>query len=111
MSQTKLGDAIGLTFQQVQKYERGSNRVGSSRLFQLSEVLNVPVSFFFDNLPEEIAGPTGRRKKPSKPFTGDPLTRPEILEFVRTYHRIPTAAARKNVFELVKALAKMTNPD
>src|ERR1700745_3000245 len=56
MSQEKLGDAIGLTFQQVQKYERGANRVGASRLFELSRVLDVPVSFFFDELGPESAG-------------------------------------------------------
>ena len=59
MSQTVLGDLIGLTFQQVQKYERGANRIGASRLFELSQVLDVPVSFFFDDMPEEIAGRPG----------------------------------------------------
>ena len=55
MSQEKLGEAIGLTFQQVQKYERGANRVGASRLYDLSRVLEVPVSFFFDDMPDEIS--------------------------------------------------------
>ena len=107
MNQTKLADAMGLTFQQVQKYERGANRVGSSRLFELSKILKVPVSFFFDDMPEDIAGPEGHRKPPADNL----LTNPEIQDFVRTYYRIPTIAARKNVFELVKAVAKMTNPD
>src|SRR5215208_5533266 len=53
MSQEKLGEAIGLTFQQVQKYERGANRIGASRLFDLSRVLDVPVSFFFDDMPAD----------------------------------------------------------
>lgn len=56
MSQDKLGNALGLTFQQVQKYERGANRIGSSRLYQLSQILDVPVSFFFDDMPAEITG-------------------------------------------------------
>ena len=56
MSQEKLGSAISLTFQQVQKYERGTNRVGSSRLYQLAKVLNVPVSFFFDDMAAAVAG-------------------------------------------------------
>src|SRR4051795_11251213 len=59
MSQEKLGEALGLTFQQVQKYERGVNRVGASRLFDLSRVLDVPISFFFDDMPEPLAGGNG----------------------------------------------------
>ena len=62
MSQGRLGDGLGLTFQQVQKYERGANRIGSSRLYRLSRLLDVPVSFFFDELPEDLvlgAGPPG----------------------------------------------------
>ena len=56
MSQEKLGTAVGLTFQQIQKYERGSNRIGSSRLFEFAKVLDVPVSYFFDEMPVERAG-------------------------------------------------------
>ena len=110
MSQQKLGDAMGLTFQQVQKYEKGANRVGSSRLFQLSKVLNVPVSFFFDDMPEEIAGSKGHLQEATVPFADNPLTKRETLELVRAYHRISTAAVRKRVFELVKSLADLTNP-
>ena len=60
MSQERLGEALGLTFQQVQKYERGANRVGASRLFDLSRVLDVPISFFFDDMPEALASRSGR---------------------------------------------------
>ncbi len=65
MSQERLGDALGLTFQQVQKYERGVNRVGASRLFDISRVLDVPISYFFDDMPEgmnetPVSGPRGR---------------------------------------------------
>ena len=67
MSQTKLGDAIGLTFQQVQKYERGANRIGSSRLFDLSRVLDVPVEFFFEDMPRAVAASSpGRRPRKGK---------------------------------------------
>ncbi len=106
MSQEKLGKAIGLTFQQVQKYERGTNRVGSSRLYQLAKVLNVPVSFFFDDMSPEVAGgpPVFRDEKTD--FDDNPLTKRETLELVRAYHRISSAAVRKRVFELVKAMAK-----
>lgn len=106
MSQEKLGGAIGLTFQQVQKYERGTNRVGSSRLYQLAKVLNVPVSFFFDDMPQEVAGDHGGFRESAEPFDDNPLTKRETLELVRAYHRIPSAAVRRRVFELMKSLAE-----
>ena len=105
MSQEKLGKAIGLTFQQVQKYERGTNRVGSSRLFQLAKVLNVPVSFFFDDMPNEVSGGGPALAEPSKPFEHNPFTKRETLELVRAYHKIGDRGVRKRVFELVKAIA------
>src|SRR5271157_4494031 len=85
MSQERLGEALGLTFQQVQKYERGVNRVGASRLFDLSRVLDVPISFFFDDMPEgmsegPISGPRGRMygfaeaQEPFAPAVDDNLT-------------------------------------
>jgi len=106
MSQEKLGVAIGLTFQQVQKYERGTNRVGSSRLYQLAKVLNVPVSFFFDDMPSEVAGDGPGFGERGEPFDDNPLTKRETLELVRAYHRIPSAGIRRRVFELVKSLAE-----
>jgi len=111
MSQEKLGKAIGLTFQQVQKYERGTNRVGSSRLYQLAKVLNVPVSFFFDDLPAEIAGPAPGFAEPAADFDPNPLTKRETLELVRAYHRIPDRAVRRRVFDLVKALGAESRGD
>lgn len=111
MSQEKLGKAIGLTFQQVQKYERGTNRVGSSRLYQLAKVLNVPVSFFFDDLPAEIAGRAPGFAEPAADFDPNPLTKRETLELVRAYHRIPDRAVRRRVFDLVKALGSESRDD
>ncbi len=70
MSQERLGELLGLTFQQVQKYERGANRIGSSRLFELGQILDVPVSFFFDDLPDEAAG------RPATPARGWPRRAP-----------------------------------
>ena len=70
MSQEKLGEALGLTFQQVQKYERGVNRVGASRLFDLSRVLDVPISFFFDDLPDSLSGLAGKRATGMGGFAG-----------------------------------------
>lgn len=110
MSQEKLGDAIGLTFQQVQKYERGANRIGSSRLFDLSRVLDVPVSFFFDDMPPEIAdrssnGDSGLSEASTESYAADPLAKRETLELVRAYYQIDEPSVRKRLFDLAKALA------
>ena len=110
MSQEKLGEALGLTFQQVQKYERGANRIGSGRLFHLAKVLDVPVSFFFDDLPEGQGGlfPTsfsGMSETPVESFEAEAMSRRETLELVRAYYRIADAGVRKRVFELVKSIA------
>ncbi|MBV9811294.1 MAG: helix-turn-helix transcriptional regulator [Acetobacteraceae bacterium] len=119
MSQERLGEALGLTFQQVQKYERGVNRVGASRLFDLSRVLDVPISFFFDDMPEPLAstyggGVTSPAPAPRQSGFGDTqsafggnddaMSRRETLELVRAYYRITDAAIRKKVFELIKSL-------
>ena len=113
MSQEKLGKAINLTFQQVQKYERGTNRIGSSRLYQLSQVLDIPVSYFFDDLPSEISGlkAPGLADIKIASFEGDPLVKRETLELVRAYYRIMDPRVRKRVFELVKAVAKPASGD
>jgi len=108
MSQEKLGEAIGLTFQQVQKYERGANRVGASRLYDLSRVLEVPVSFFFDDMPDEISSKSVHERREMSespdPFDNDPMNRRETLELVRAYYRITDPTQRKRVFELVKSM-------
>ena len=116
MSQERLGEALGLTFQQVQKYERGVNRVGASRLFDLSRVLDVPISFFFDDMPEPLANTQGGQAHGSR-FAGfaeaqqgfgaavdDTLSRRETLELVRAYYRITDPAIRKRVFDLIKSM-------
>ncbi len=112
MSQERLGEALGLTFQQVQKYERGVNRVGASRLFDLSRVLDVPISFFFDDMPESLTsaygGQASRRavgfSESQDGFTDDALNRRETLELVRAYYRITDPAVRKRVFDLIKSM-------
>src|ERR1700723_1350045 len=112
MSQERLGEALGLTFQQVQKYERGVNRVGASRLFDLSRVLDVPISFFFDDMPDSLTTsfgvPAARRAtgftEPSDSFADDTLNRRETLELVRAYYRITDPAVRKRVFDLIKSM-------
>ncbi len=114
MSQEKLGEALGLTFQQVQKYERGANRVGASRLFDLSRVLDVPVSFFFDDMTDDLKTQTpaliagaGELNEPLAPFDQDPMARRETLELVRAYYRISDPQVRKRVYELAKVLAEV----
>ena len=107
LSQEKLGDAIGLTFQQVQKYERGANRIGASRLHELSRVLDVPVAFFFDDLDPVRAPaiPGGFSEPPAAAFESDPLGRRETAELVEAYYAIDDAAVRRRLLDLAKALA------
>tara|TARA_B100000676_G_C18083445_1_gene853065 strand:+ start:2835 stop:3311 length:477 start_codon:yes stop_codon:yes gene_type:complete len=112
MSQEKLAQALGLTFQQIQKYERGANRIGSSRLFKLSQILDVPVSFFFDDMTKETAtggGAQAPATAPEDPSGPDALTKRETLELVRAYYRIPDDRLRRKVFELVKAAGPKDN--
>lgn len=107
MSQDKLGKALSLTFQQIQKYERGANRIGSSRLYKLSQILDVPVSFFFDDMPAEVTGKaTGMSEGNKQSFEVSQLSRRETLELVRAYYKIKDPLVRKKLFEMVKALGK-----
>ena len=106
LSQEKLGEAIGLTFQQVQKYERGANRIGASRLHELSRVLDVPVSFFFDDTdPVRAPAMGGFAEPPAEAFESDPLRKRETVELVRAYFSIDDAAVRRRLLDLAKALA------
>lgn len=111
MSQERLGDALGLTFQQVQKYERGVNRVGASRLFDLSRILDVPIGFFYDNMPDTVAGGTSHLRpsgfaEPQEGFgSDDTMNRRETLELVRAYYRINDPNVRKRMFDLMKSMA------
>ncbi len=107
LSQEKLGTAIGLTFQQVQKYERGANRIGASRLHELSRVLDVPVSFFFDDMDPVRAPaiPGGFAEPPVEAFDSDPLRRRETVELVDAYYAIDDAAVRRRLLDLARALA------
>lgn|SRR3990167_4807482 len=116
LSQEKLGDAVGLTFQQIQKYERGANRIGASRLFQLSRILDVPISFFFDDLPAALKTTEGQvawglRERDQKTIEPDPLARRETLELVRAYYKIADPRVRKRLFELTKSLANAAVSD
>ncbi len=116
MNQMKLGAALGLSFQMVQKYERGTNRIAASRLYQLSEILDVPVSYFFDDMPPDVAGgfpglPAGMTEVQGVASEADTLAKRETLELVRAYYRISNEKVRKRVFELTKALAKASDAE
>ena len=115
MSQERLGDALGLTFQQVQKYERGANRVGASRLFDLSKVLDVPVSFFFDDMPAAYGSGGGARNQAMQVggfaeaqdgfgAPDDLFSRKETVDLVRAYYRISEQPVRKRVLDLIKSM-------
>ncbi len=111
MSLEKLGAAIELTFQQVLKYERGTDRISASRLYQLGNVLDVSVSYFFDDMPPEVAQTGGRRpfgfsESEAAVYDVDTLAKRETLELVRAYYRIKNEKVRKRVYQLAKTLAK-----
>ncbi len=101
MSQQKLAAALGLTFQQVQKYEKGSNRIGAGRLHELAEILHVPVSFFF----EDFSAPSGRKAAlPS--YMSDFLATADGLALTRAFTSIHDARQRRSIVTLVEAMAR-----
>ena len=112
ISQGKLGDSVGLTFQQIQKYERGANRIGASRIYEFSHVLDVSVAYFFDEMNDVTKATRGRRinlkgrtSNDQVELETDPLARRETLELVRAYYKINDPKIRKRLFELIKTLA------
>ena len=113
LSQERLGAAVGLTFQQIQKYERGANRIGASRLYEFSKILDVSIAYFFEDIPGELKTHAGRfkaglRDHEQDEIARDPLVKRETLELVRAYYRIRSPRARKRLFELTKSLARMS---
>ncbi|HEY0223489.1 MAG TPA: helix-turn-helix domain-containing protein [Pseudolabrys sp.] len=105
MSQEKLGDALGLTFQQVQKYEKGTNRVGASRLQHISQILQVPVSFFFEGAPN-MPGHAGMGEAPSPAYVSDFLATSDGLSLTKSFIKIKSAKLRRRVVELVEQIAE-----
>src|SRR6201990_1756786 len=105
MSQEKLGEALGLTFQQIQKYEKGTNRVGASRLQQISEILQVPVSFLFDGGPSGLSGNEHSAENASPAYISDFLATSEGLALTRAFTRIPDAKLRRSIVDLVEQIA------
>jgi transcriptional regulator with XRE-family HTH domain len=105
MSQTKLGDALGLTFQQVQKYEKGKNRVGASRLQHFSELLQVPVEFFFEGAPHARVGHHEQTDAPSPQYVSDYLATSDGLQLTKAFMQIPNAKLRRAIVNLVEQIA------
>jgi transcriptional regulator with XRE-family HTH domain len=104
MSQEKLGDALDLTFQQVQKYEKGTNRIGASRLQQISHILQVPVSFFFEGAPATAGRPIGIGDAPSPAYVSDFLASSEGLALTKAFMRIKDPKVRRRIVDLVEAV-------
>jgi transcriptional regulator with XRE-family HTH domain len=104
MSQEKLGDALDLTFQQVHKYEKGTNRIGASRLQQIAHILQVPVEFFFEGAPTGVTSPTGLGEAPSPVYVSDFLASSEGLALTRAFTRITDPRVRRRIVDLVEAI-------
>jgi len=104
MSQSKLGDQIGLTFQQIQKYEHGANRVGASRLHELSQVLDVPISYFFDDMPENSPKANLLISPQNLPET-DPYDSADVQELLQAFNLISVPKKRQAICKMAKALS------
>jgi transcriptional regulator with XRE-family HTH domain len=109
ISQEKLGESLGITFQQVQKYEKGTNRIGAGRLFQIAHVLNVPVSFFYDDAPDvDLEKATGFAESTGQvAYMSDFLSKGDGLELYKAFLSIESPKVRKKFVELAKAMAEI----
>ena len=111
LSQTRLGDSLGLSFQQVQKYERGIDRISVGRLVQMAEVLDVPITYFFEELSPALQivaegrGPEAGLAAAESAMADDPMAKRETLELVRAYYEIDQPELRRNVFGLIRSIA------
>jgi len=107
MSQEKLGGALGLTFQQVQKYEKGTNRIGASRLQQISHILQVPVAFFFEGAPAPHGQTDGAMTAPSPTYVSDFLATSDGLALTKAFMRIKEPRLRRRIVDLVEEIAEL----
>ncbi|WP_127091409.1 helix-turn-helix domain-containing protein [Aquabacter cavernae] len=105
MSQEKLGESLGITFQQIQKYEKGTNRIGASRLQQISITLGVPVAFFFEGAPTLVPNEEGFSEAASPTFVNDFLATSDGLALTRNFMRISDSKVRRRIVDLVAAIA------
>lgn len=108
LSQEKLGEALGITFQQVQKYERGTNRISASRLLEIARVLDVPVTFFFDKVDPVRAPVVTERMTKSD---SDLSQRPETVELVTAISKIPDERVRQRLIDLIRTILKSSGID
>jgi transcriptional regulator with XRE-family HTH domain len=109
MSQETIGSAIGVSFQQVQKYERGINRMGSSRLYDFAKLLKVSVGYFFEGFGDDfddVAGDYGFAESEAKGFEHDQFSSRETMDIMRSYYRIKNPVTRKRIAELLKAISE-----
>jgi len=108
LTQEKLGEGLGLSFQQIQKYERGTNRVSSSRLFDLGRILGVPIAYFFDEMGADVMAQSPGQMQRAKPaaidLPADPATKRETLELVRVYCRIKDRSVRRRFTDVVRSI-------
>lgn len=104
-SQTYLAEQVGLSFQQFQKYEKGANRISASKLHEFAQILDVPVSYFFEDMPTKIKE-AAQTTEPSMDDSENPFSEPEVREFVQAYQKIASGNLRKSIFQAVKAVAK-----
>jgi transcriptional regulator with XRE-family HTH domain len=109
MSQEKLGDALGITFQQIQKYEKGTNRISASRLQQVSRVLGVPVEYFYEGGPQLEGPQPGFADGAASDYVSDFLLTNEGVQLMRAFLRIKDAAVRRRVIDLIDALGEKTS--
>ncbi|WP_303978373.1 helix-turn-helix domain-containing protein [Dongia mobilis] len=110
LSQERLGNLIGLTFQQIQKYESGANRVSSSRLYDIARVLDIGITYFFEGISAEVQEQSPGHLQGAVPLVSederDPMARRETLELVRAYYQIRSAKVRKHLVDLTRSLGK-----
>jgi len=106
MSQDKLGEALGLTFQQIQKYEKGVNRIGASRVFEISKILDVPIQYLFDDFENAIAPASGFAESNGDASFMDLLNTPDGVQLCRYYSEIEDPKVKKRVLDLVRAIAE-----
>jgi transcriptional regulator with XRE-family HTH domain len=105
MSQEKLGEQLGITFQQIQKYEKGTNRIGASRLQHIARVLTVPVSFFFEDAPGMTQPQAGMAEPKSASYIVDFLSSSEGIQLNKAFVRVKDAKVRRRIIDLVRAMA------
>lgn len=106
MSQEKLGAAVGLTFQQIQKYERGANRIGASRLYEFSTILDVPIAYFYEGMPTDVVTAIQTRIQDNADLTDETAMDQETMKLVKTYYKVTSESVRRRIYELVKAVSQ-----